>query len=658
MIAPVSPALAAQRCDLLPAYKEELAFDGHKTIDSKALRVFDTGDTSYTVQAPWAPLGTTLHDGCAKFPEGQSGVLINTDQYAKQVIKLPKAPFEIHLYTPETVKKPDVEMLVKKIETFNELIAPLFPKGFGENSEHPTFDWLVTTGAMRGGKVRGMNIISDEVMSQVRRDFGIRGDGPKDLLSPNEGPSLAVIDMPFDHPKLDEELIRDIIRLYTKVYPHPELGPKERQRRANLKIDFNAKKPELSLADYDALLAGWASLVYANNAVERNRQLYEKLLDTLGYLGDGDEKSQPIDQRLYGHKNTELATDWKGADNASPIDAYAFKHAIAPVMALQIEKALDDASAKETLKDLFIRVNNGDVFYLEKVLSEYLTEDEVKQVTSFPFIQNRNLTTVSDLMMEAVRRGYVDGVYPRPQSEELASMGGSLDARLYMKDPENPSRTVYVLSHGIVNRSMSMFVRIYDLLAMPLIKKLMDHGDVFVVQRYSYGETDAVPPEFLNTSCKKPRYLWGIRSSDQHFTNAAIWLKASGYEKIIGIANDAGSLPLMSAEAANHNFDELFLFDPWRAIGTYVCAPEELTRLMKGFMSKIKVPVHVTNALWLPLYGGHSIGMDMEKRMADIFPNNLVWLPKEKAPQWSTRWNDTEQYPDNWWPSLEKALTK
>ncbi|MBI1364136.1 MAG: hypothetical protein GC134_09140 [Proteobacteria bacterium] len=651
--APFSSAVAAPRCDLLPTYTEEIAFDGHKTVDAANIRVFKNGGMSYTVPEKWLPLGATIKDSCATFPEGESGVLVNTDKYAKRTIKLPKAPFEIRLYTPENVQKPDVDMLVKKIETFNELIAPLFPKGFGENSEHPTFDWLVTTGDMRSGKLRGMEPIKDEEIKEMREAFGFRGDGPSQLLAPDEGPGLAVVDLPFDHPKLDEELIQDIVRLYTKVYPHPELGPKERQRRANLKIDFSAQKPELSLADYDALLAGWASFVYANNAVERSRQLYEKMLDTLGYMGDGDEKSQPIDQRLWGHKNTDFAKNWKGLDSASPIDAYAFKHAMAPLMALQMEEALDEAGAKDTLKDLFIKVNNGDVFYLEKGLAEYLTEDDVRRVAGLPFVARRGIDEVTKIMEEAVRRGYVDGIYPRPQNEGLASMGGMLDVRLYKKDPQNPSDTAFLLSHGTTTRSFSRSTRVYDMLAMPTIKKLMNYGDVFVMQRYSYGKSDGVPPEFLNADCENPRYLWGIRSSDQHFTNAAIWLKASGYKRIVGIANNAGALPLLSAASTEQNFDQIFLFDPWRRIGTYVCKPDELSNLLKGFVSKIKAPIHVVNRRWSALYGGHGDHMNMDQRMKDIF-GDVTWLPKDKAPSWALNWNTMEQYPELWWPVFEK----
>jgi hypothetical protein len=537
-------------------------------------------------------------------------------------------------------------------------VAGLFPKGFGKVEGRERFDWLVTTGLMRNGKLRGMEDTTAEEIAQMREVFGIRGDGPMHLLAPQEGAGLAVISLPFDHPKLDEQIIHDLVRLYTQVAPHPEAGPEERRKRANLKINFNTPKPILGLDEYDAFVAGWAGLVFANNATERGRQLYEKVVDMFGYMGDGDDQSRPIDQLLYTHKNTDFADKWTGMAGASATDAYFFTAVAAPLMALMVEKALDEAGAKDLLRDLIIKVNKGEVVHLEKALADVLSADEAARLlkVSSLRIPNRSADNLSLFMAPAMKRGYVDGVHPRPQNERLDSMGGQLDIRLYMRDPQNPARTAFVLTHGTTTRSISRYTRSYDLASMPTIKRLLPHGDVLVVHRFSYGETDAVPSEFLNTDCANPRYLWGIRSADQHLVNAFAWLRAGGYNRIIALANNAGALPLLSAAASDGQVDQIVLFDPWRRIGTFVCRPDELTQILQGYMAKIKAPVHVVNRRWSALYGGHG-GPDMEKRMNTLF-KDITWLPAAKRPEWALNWNTMEQYPDLWWPEVEKRLKK
>lgn len=646
------PSISHARCDLLPAYKDSMTFDGHKTADNETVRVFTPDDeVGYTVKAPFVAVGGLPEGDCVSFPEGQSAVLVNMDRFTKKTFTLEGAPFAINLYVPSPATKADVEMLVEKIERFQGLLSPLFPTGFGADGGHKEFDWLVTTGLLTGGKLYG-----NQFGKELEGIYRTKGDDAAYLLSPSEGNRLAVINLPFDHPRLDEQIIHDLVRLHTKVYPHKDMGPKERRQKLSLKIDFGAEKTFFPLADYDALMAGWAGFVYAGNVGERSRQLYSKFIDFMGYTAGEQEKAEALHPLLYGKHNPDFAEKWSGMKEAADIDAYFFQYIMAPLMAMQIEDALENTSATDTLKDLFIKVNSGESLHLEKALGEHLTPDDVKRLLSIPVIENKSADAAAQFIMPAARRKYIDIPYPRPDNQRISSMGGTLDTRLYMANPDEPSRTAFVLTHGGTPREMSIYARSYDLMAMPIIKNLWKYGDVLVLQRYSYGDTSAVPAEFLNSKCNSPRYVWGIRSSDQHFANAAAWLRASGYTKIIGVANGSGALPLLSAASVSEGYDQLYLFDPWRTVQGKVCKQDELKKILKGFLSKIKVPTHVINGGWTALYeADRGVVGGMHKLMEEIFGQGISWYSSKDMPAWALGIVGAEQYPDVWWPMFEKS---
>ena len=644
-----SPAYA--RCDLLPQHKDVVAIDGHKTANTPDIRVFENGGQSYTVQSPFVQIGGELKGECAVFPEGQAAVLINADKFAKRTFTLEGAPFSINLYALESIKANHTADLEEKIKRLHGLVAQLFPLGFGEG-ENKSFDWLVTSGSLTGGKVFG-----DDFTRERDKIARTNGENAAMRLAPDEGTGLAVIDLPLDHTRLDEQIIHDLVRLYTQAYPHKDMWPKERQQKLSLKIDFGGEKTTFPMDEYDALMAAWAGFVYAGDATLRSELLYNKFIDYLGYAIDKSERAHALDPMITDLKNTEFLTSWEGLAKANAADAYVYKYIAAPLMAMHIEKALEESGSTVLLKDLFIQVNKGEVLHFEKALSEVLSPYEVTRVLAPPRIENLSFDSASEVMMVAARRGYVNLPYPRPLNERINSMGGVLDVRLYMANPQESARTVFVITHGGMPRPMSLYARSYDLLSMPLIKKLWSHGDVAIVQRYSYGETAAVPAEFLNSRCTNPRFKWGIRSADQHFTNVSEWLRAGGYTKVIGLGFGAGALPMMSAAASDGGYDQLFVFDPWRTMQGKVCGQDELTKVIKGYVKKIEAPVTAINGGWVRLYasGRGAKGDDMQGFMNTLIDDS-VWIPADKFPAWSLDIVNGEQYPQTWWDAFEKRL--
>ena len=646
-----SPAYA--RCDLLPQHKESVAIDGHKTANTPDIRVFENGGQAYTVQAPFMQIGGELKGECAVFPAGQAAVLINADTFAKRTFSLEGAPFSINLYALEGIKADHIAELEEKIKRLHGLVAQLFPLGFGEG-ESKSFDWLVTSGTLTGGKVLG-----GDFERQRNKIVRTNGDSAAMRLAPVEGTGLAVIDLPLDHTRLDEQIIHDLVRLYTQAYPHKDMGPKERRQKLSLKIDFGSEQTTFPMADYDALMAAWAGFVFAGDAGLRSELLYNKFIDYLGYAVDRSDRAHALDPMITELKNVDFIANWEGLDKANAADAYVYKYVAAPLMAIYIEKALEEAGAAALIKDLFIKVNKGEVLHFEKALSEFLTPYEVTRLLTPPRIENLSADSAAEVMMVAARRGYVNIPYPRPLNERINSMGGVLDVRLYMANPQEPARTVFVLTHGGMPGIMSLYARSYDLLSMPLIKKLWSHGDVAVVQRYSYGETASVPAEFLNSRCENPRFKWGIRSTDQHFTNVSEWLRAGGYTKVIGLGFGAGALPMLSAAASDGGYDQLFVFDPWRTMQGKVCGQDELTKVIKDYVKKIEAPVTAINGSWVGLYasGRGAKGDDMEGFMNTLFSDS-VWIPADKFPAWSFDIVNGEQYPQTWWDAFEKRLKK
>jgi pimeloyl-ACP methyl ester carboxylesterase len=462
---------------------------------------------------------------------------------------------------------------------------------------------------------------------------------------------------------LDEQIIHDLVRLYTQVAPHPEAGPEERRKRANLKINFGADRPLLGVEDYDALLMGWAGFVFAGNAQERTRALYTKVNDYLGYTGGQQSESRAITTVFHPLTNPKYLTDWAGMDRASGHEAAFHTAVAAPLMALRIEQKLDDAQSPQTLRDVFIKVNGGEVTSLEDGLKSALEAEDLPALLAHDQTMGSFANDVLDrFVLTAARRGYVDVIQPRPENESIHSMGGLLDTRMYMQDPTRPKRTVFVMTHGGTLPWISRQTRSYDLMAMPTIRKMLPHGDVMVVHRFSYGQTENVPPEFANIDCARPRYLWGIRSADQHMSNVATWLKASGYRKIIGVGHRIGALPLLAAAADGGGYDQIFLFDPWRTVRTQICQPDELQRALKELADQTKAPVHVVAGIWDHLYllkaDAEGKPLDMRQRMGAIFGNRLTWVAADTLPVWDVYSHTAEQYPDLWWPEVEKRLQK
>jgi len=249
--ADIKPATAFG-CSWPPKKARMIGIEGFEEWYGKGLHVFlSESDRGYSIHEGWTAIGARMEEGCAKYPDGDVSVQIDPATFGEFAVDL-QLPFKVKLYAPKAFDENAIKRVIMRVVELNQNVSALYPHG-PDRSKTPAFNIVLTS--------------------------GIAGDSydAKSLVRPRNGLNTGFLSLPLTHPRFEEQIAELLVHIYTQARAHPDLGPKQRHEENDLKIRFGARAHrKLSSREIDALVTGWASLAYTNNADMRLERLYQR----------------------------------------------------------------------------------------------------------------------------------------------------------------------------------------------------------------------------------------------------------------------------------------------------------------------------------------------------------------------------------------------
>ena len=623
------PVPAAEPCAPTPPYAERIGVTGHQTAQTGTVQVFDAAPNhAYKIPAGFVPVGGTEVQGCVSFPSGQSAVFVKDQAFVVSPLAV-DAPFEVKLVTPKAVNAEDIAIFKRKLAHAYAGVATLYPLGFGANHTQPFY--IFATHGLVG-----------------------TGDKAADLLTPLTGTGLGVLPLPANHPRLGRDAALLMAHLFT-ARPHPDAGPYLRKHTQPPPQDI----PVMPLADYDALVAGYAVMAVAETEEERLLHLYDLIHDYAGYI-DGADWTGPLDPILRPYGNPLFTATWTGLTGATEVDARFYKTVAAPIEAARLANLLN--TQNRSLAEIFKAVHGGKADFVLPALGVniypqwFVTQrlDDRKQVI---YPQRETHDFGRDIYQAAANMGWI--TLPQPLNEErIASHSGFMDAKHYRQSRDGLADKVFLLTSFADPLNASFDSQPADVMHAKLIDSLLDHGDVLFVNRFRQGKSVGLMDEFYN-NCAAEDLRWAVKKGGLHMADAVRWLHLRGYKNVYGVGISRGATVLIAA-AEDVPFEGLFLMNPWRGKDVEGLSPEEqlkpqcgggnFMQVMEGFVKGTKAKsLHAVSHNDLLTYLAHN---KWEKRYLSLFTSHTSYMP----PPWVHQWLYDSTYPNRWMALITQKL--
>ncbi|MBI1363175.1 MAG: hypothetical protein GC134_04250 [Proteobacteria bacterium] len=637
---------ASAQCALLPQYTEHITLLGHQTWNSNGLRMFpaDKG-AAYAVDTGYRVVGGKVDEaGCVTYPDGQTAVQVDSDQFMTEPIRFNTDRFQAHLVYPKSLPSPDVTLMRQTIQAVADRVSRIYPLGFAPSNKQDFY--ILSTAGLAG----------DAYLNTQR-------------IKAPAGTNLAVLALPPRHPDFEAEVIRAMVDVYTVSRPHPLMGPKERSNKRDRKIDFGKTLYTLNVADYDALVASWATVALESNKDRRLERLYNTLVDYAGYI-DTSKRTEAQDLTLSHIQNDKFAETWKNLDAASPEDAYFYRYNASLVDAMRLTG--EALSADEDIKEIFTDINKGEALSLAGKLGEDAVKRAMEgyRATDADMLQSQSITRTAVFGQEvfdaAQKAGYLD-VPPLPESEEVFSRGAHLDTRLYQQSQDKLADKVFLLTtfqpSGFANGSVQSLGYILG----NTVRALLTKGDVLVVARANEGLTrDALRDSLM--SCSANEFSWSMRKAAIHMQDTVSWLRWRGYKHVEAVGFGKGALALV-ADADDKNLEKIYAFNPWRASEDAQLKPYDTWRGLDYIATRYLVPgvpskqcgedailkaleslVQPADRAKITALSGANMMAHLKqyegwtRRYNAIFGKNIIY----PVGKWNYPWAEPAFYPDEW----------
>ena len=532
-------AHAQTRCTFLPKAEEKITLLGHQRWAEDGLRIFPADEgVAYTIATGFTAIGGEVANGCVTYPKSQAGVQVDPAQFVTEAIDL-SDKFTAKLVYPKGMSSADVTAMRKMLAVMADKVGQLYPLGFNPADKDDFY--IVATAGLAGVGYLNTQRIKTPI-----------------------GKNLGMLALPPKPPDFDAEVIRLLVDMYTKARPHPLMGPKDRSDKRDLKIDFGRELYTLNTEDYDALVAGWATIALAADKDHALERLYNTVLDYYAYT-DAEERTEAQDLTLSHIQNASYLKDFKGIRTASENDAYFYRYVGSVIDAMRVagEAAAADKSFEKAVKD----VNAGTEIFLSAGVTEdvlkrgmegYRASDLQKQQdTSI----EQTFTAGEDVFDFAQKLGYID-VPELPPSEEIFSQGAYLDGRLYQQDQSKLADKVFLVTSFQVPGFAYAKSQSLGFVMGGVVRELLKKGDVLVLARYGEGRTrNALRDSYK--SCTVNEFSWSMRKAGLHIKDTVDWLTWRGYTRVVGLGFGKGALALLTAADAKA-LDKVYAFNPWR----------------------------------------------------------------------------------------------
>lgn len=330
---------------------------GYSVWSNQIFKSFMPGTARFCVPKDWQPLGAVSNDrGGATFPEGSTGILIKSAEFASTTVPLEKTDFELSVVflkaMPETEQTAYVEIIKHAFNT----VGTLYPPSTLPPQKH-----------------------------SVLISVGLAGDGNQFETSvyPNPSQYLSVFAKNRHNPRAEELFIHAATHAYNRF--HPAFNT------------YQNNQSPLPAGDFEELEATWTELTFRSSSealVRRTDDLYRTYLAVMN--------NQPTPGILYPLSNPQVFESITNKSVMVQTDATEgeaeFGHYImAPLVFLSIEGMLADKKASTTVESLLKEVHqtNQNFFTL---LAQHLDENEMALVT-------RSLTGETLLTESQVQRG-------------------------------------------------------------------------------------------------------------------------------------------------------------------------------------------------------------------------------------------------------------
>lgn len=599
LVAPT--ATAAAPCGLIPLHTPSLSFESHQTWRDEDLHIFPNDGERFPKVTGWQAVGAEpLNRHCQRV-NGATAVLLRVGAWRDLALTVGEEPvIPVQFFYPSAWSPAQAVIARERLSAVYSRVADLYPLGL-DPARNATFTIVATADGVHRVNVRPLDE-SDVAFLSV---------------------------LPTD-PLFDVQIARLWVRLFTSGRPHPELGPQ--QRRTKL------EKTDLPVDIFDALVEGYAALAAAHEKSGRSNFLYASLLDYFSVAGNlpNPHAPNPLCARPGIGNFISRQTD---NGFASSRDRMVYTQCLAPLHSVFLHglASIGEKASPTLIRD-WIREMHGGTYTPSRLpagreLDGLTWRMTLAKADLASFVQAHELAHDMKLI-ELPSAGH------RPKNERIFSEGAYLDGRLYRKKAGTRADRIFLLTHSY-NRVAPRTTHAFDFVAANTVKALLKYGDVFVLHRAHYGETEHALPESYG-SCDDPDFQKASQNGAIHIADTARWLKLRrGYSSVIGISRSVGALALLGA-AAEGDLAALFIADPVRGAATEdsICSPEKLFPVLERLYEDAKhVPMRLISRRYLLFYKD---GRD--EKMQQILPN-LTWL--KGAPE-RDQADGFFQHPEDW----------